>query len=44
MGGALGLWLGLGVAQLMEYVLSLVSWFTHNTTLQKNSKRILDPT
>ena len=36
MGGALGLWLGLGVAQLVEYLLSLVSWFTHNTTLHKN--------
>ena len=36
LGGVLGLWLGLGVAQLVEYVLGLVSWFTHSNVLQKN--------
>ena len=35
MGGALGLWLGLGAVQLMEYAIGVVTWIFHNVTFTK---------
>ena len=38
MGGALGLWLGLGAVQLMEYAIGVVTWTFHYVTFTKMNK------